>query len=140
MTSGDYFLLGVQLIIDRSRLEAAYNDLQGITAKFNANIIRVLRNTYGARCDPDGFDHVARYSEEDHRIEMWLRSRQEQTLKIPNFGLEVTIKKGEEIRTEISTKYDRTMTEDLLKRSGFEPVQWYTDAEELIGLALAKKP
>jgi len=140
MTSGDYFLLGVQLITDRSRLEAAYNDKQGITAKFNKNMIRVLRNHFGTHSDPESFDHVARYNEEDHRIEMWLRSREEQTLDIPDLNLQVHFNKGEEVRTEISTKYDRPLAEELLTSSGFELVKWYSDPDNLIGLALAQKP
>jgi L-histidine N-alpha-methyltransferase len=140
MASGDYFLLGVQLITDRARLEAAYNDSQGITAKFNKNIIRVLRNNFGTHCDPELFDHVARYNEDDHRIEMWLRSRDEQTLDIQDLDLQVHFKKGEEVRTEISTKYDRSLVEKLLTSSGFELVKWYSDPDNLIGLALAQKP
>jgi len=140
MASGDYFLLGVQLITDARRLEAAYNDAQGITAKFNKNIISVLRNTFGAETDPESFDHVARYNQADHRIEMWLRSRQDQRFTIPGLDLSVTLKAGEEIRTEISTKYDQPMAETLLNSSGFKLVKWYTDPQNLIGLALAHKP
>ncbi|MGD9850836.1 MAG: L-histidine N(alpha)-methyltransferase [Nitrospirales bacterium] len=140
MASGDFFLLGIQLITDRTRMEAAYNDTQGITAKFNKNIIRVLRNNFGAESDPDFFDHVARYNEEDHRIEMWLRSRQDQTLAIPDWSLSVALKQGEEIRTEISTKYNQPLAEQLLAASGFEMVKWYADPDNLIGLALAQKP
>ncbi len=140
MASGDYFLLGVQLITDRSRLEAAYNDKQGITAKFNKNIIRVLRNQFGSQSEAESFDHVARYNEADHRIEMWLRSREAQTLDIQELGLQVHLKQGEEIRTEISTKYDRPLAEELLASSGFALVKWYSDPDSLIGLAHATKP
>ena len=44
MASEDFFLLGVQRITNPERLEAAYNDQKGITARFNKNILRVLRN------------------------------------------------------------------------------------------------
>lgn len=140
MASGDYFLLGVQLITDRHRLEAAYNDTQGITAEFNKNIIRVLGNDFGIQNDPESFDHVARYNEEAHRIEMWLRARIAQTLVFPDLDFQVHFKKGEEVRTEISTKYDRNTSEELLTASGFEIVKWYSDPDNLIGLALAQKP
>ncbi len=140
MASGDYFLLGVQLITDTGRLEAAYNDSQGITAQFNKNIMKVLCHSFGALSDPDLFDHVARYNIESHRIEMWLRSRKGHTLVIPDLNLQVRLKQGEEIRTEISTKYDRPMAETLLNVSGFKVAKWYADAENLIGLALAHKP
>jgi L-histidine N-alpha-methyltransferase len=140
MASGDFFLLGVQLITDLNRLEAAYNDQQGITATFNKNILRVLRNQLGAQCDSDNFDHVARYNPDEHRIEMWLRSSRDQTIDIPDLNLSVPLKKDEEIRTELSTKYDRPLAENLLATSGFELVKWYNDPEQLIGLALARKP
>ncbi|MEX0829927.1 MAG: L-histidine N(alpha)-methyltransferase [Nitrospirales bacterium] len=140
MASGDFFLLGVQLITDISRLEAAYNDQQGITAKFNKNILRVLRHQFGAQCDLANFEHVARYNPDAHRIEMWLRSTRDQSLDIPNLDLSIQLKKDEEIRTELSTKYDRPMAEDLLHTSGFELVKWYTDPDQLISLALARKP
>jgi L-histidine N-alpha-methyltransferase len=140
MASGDFFLLGVQLITNPDRLEAAYNDQQGITAKFNKNILRVLRNQLGAQCDLDNFDHVARYNSEAHRIEMWLRSTQDQTINIPDLDLSLPLKKDEEIRTELSTKYDRPLAENLLSTSGFELVKWYTDSDQLISLALAQKP
>jgi L-histidine N-alpha-methyltransferase len=140
MASGDFFLLGIQLITDPRRLEAAYNDRKGITAKFNQNILRVLRNQLGAQCESDHFDHVARYNSADHRIEMWLRSCRDQILEIPDLDLSIQLKKDEEIRTELSTKYDHPLAEDLLRSSGFELVKWYTDPDQLISLALAKKP
>jgi L-histidine N-alpha-methyltransferase len=54
--------------------------------------------------------------------------------------LRVHFKQGEEVRTEISTKYDHPLTEELLASSGFELVKWYCDPNNLIGLALAQKP
>jgi L-histidine N-alpha-methyltransferase len=83
---------------------------------------------------------VARYNPDAHRIEMWLRSSKEQTIDIPDMGLSVPLKKDEEIRTELSTKYDRPLAENLLTTSGFELVKWYTDQDQLIGLALSRKP
>ncbi len=140
MASGDFFLLGVQLITNPERLEAAYNDQQGITAKFNKNILRVLQTQLGAQCNPDNFDHVARYNPDAHRIEMWIRSTQDQNIDIPSLDLSVPLQKGEEIRTELSAKFDRPLAEKLLIASGFELVKWYTDSEQLISLALARKP
>jgi L-histidine N-alpha-methyltransferase len=61
-------------------------------------------------------------------------------MEIPDLDLAVPLKKDEEIRTELSTKYDRPLAEDLLMASGFELVKWYTDPDQLIGLALAQKP
>lgn len=140
MAAGDFFLLGVQLETDIHRLEMAYNDAQGVTAQFNKNILHVMQKLVGATMNPETFQHVALYNQVEHRIEMWLRSVKEQKIDVPGINLSFTLQKGEDILTEISTKYDRPRTETLLKQSGFQIVDWFTDPEQLMGLALACKP
>ena len=140
MASGDFFLLGVQLETDLDRLEAAYNDSAGITAAFNKNILLVMGTMLDAHFDVEKFEHVARYNPQHHRIEMHLRSREEQTIRLPTLDMVLHIKEGEEILTEISIKYDRPRTEQLLAQCGFDLVEWFTDSDRLMALALAKKP
>ncbi len=140
MAQGDFLLLGVQLITNVDRLEAAYNDSEGLTAAFNKNMLRVLKSVIGANFDLDAFDHVARFNPDEHRIEMYLRSVREQVILIPDPEWTLHLKAGEEILTEISTKYTRAQAEAQLTHAGFSPVAWYTDPDHLHGLALAKKP
>ena len=61
MFPGDHFLLGTDLIKDTARLEAAYDDSEGVTAEFNKNVLEVLNRELGADFDLDAFEHVARY-------------------------------------------------------------------------------
>ena len=140
MDQGDFFLLGVQLITDVDRLEAAYNDSAGLSAAFNKNMIYALQSVIGAAFDPEAFDHVARFNHAEHRIEMRLRSVRKQVIPIPELALTLRLEEGEEILTEISTKYTRHHVEALLTRAGFSPVAWYSDPHDLHGLALAHKP
>ena len=139
MATGDHLLLGVQFVTEVNRLEAAYNDSAGVTAEFTKNIIPVMQEMVGADFNPDTFDHVARYNPDNSRIEIFLRSNKHQTVTLPDLDLTLPLEEGEEIRTEISTKYDRTRADGLLTNAGFECVEWYADSEELLGLALAKK-
>lgn len=139
MDQEDFFLLGVQLITDVDRLEAAYNDSAGITAAFNKNMLCVLKSVIKADFDPDAFQHIARFNQDMHRIEMHLQSIHNQVIPIPALNMNLCLQKGEEILTEISTKYTQQQVESLLTRTGFSPVQWYTDAQRLHGLALAQK-
>jgi len=44
----DRFLMGVDLRKDVKRIEAAYNDSQGVTAEFNRNVLRVLNHDLAA--------------------------------------------------------------------------------------------
>ena len=53
---GDGLLLGTDLLKDRERLFAAYNDSAGVTAEFNRNVLRVLNRELGADFDPEAFD------------------------------------------------------------------------------------
>ena len=74
MEPGDRFLLGVDLRKDIARIEAAYNDSQGVTAEFNRNMLLVLNHELGADFDPTRFEHRAFYDRVAHRIEMHLVS------------------------------------------------------------------
>ena len=63
MRSGDRLLLGTDLRKDREILDAAYNDLAGVTAEFNRNMLRVLNAELGADFIPERFAHHAFYNE-----------------------------------------------------------------------------
>lgn len=142
MAPGDYFLLGVDLIKDVARLEAAYNDDAGVTAEFNRNILRVANEVAsGGDFDPRAWSHRAFYDADParHWIEMRLRSDRRQRVRLPGLGLDLDIAAGEEIRTEISVKYDRESATALLASAGFAPAGWFTDQDQLFGLALARR-
>jgi L-histidine N-alpha-methyltransferase len=139
MEPGEHLFLGTDLIKDPTRLEAAYNDSCGTTAEFNRNALRVLNRLLGADFEAERFEHHAVYNRERHRIEMWLRSEEEQRVRLPKIDLTITVARGEEILTEISTKYDRAKVEELLDAGGFELMRWYTDPENLFALSLARR-
>ena len=136
---GDSFLLGTDLVKDPARLEAAYNDSAGVTAAFNRNVLRVMNRMLDGDFDPDAFRHRAFYDASQHWIEMRLVSERSQTVLLPAIELELHLRDGEEIRTEISTKYDRPRVQQLLGGSGFRLLEWFTDPEELFALSLAQR-
>ncbi len=141
MAPGDHFLLGVDLVKPVARLEAAYNDAAGVTAEFNRNILRVAnRVAEGGDFDPAAFGHRAFYDPVTRWIEMRLRADRRQRVHLPGIGLDLELDEGEEIRTEISAKYDRESAEALLAGAGLEPAAWFTDPDHLFGLALARHP
>ncbi len=53
MRPGDHFLLGTDLVKDVDRLEAAYDDAQGVTAEFNLNVLHVVNRELDADFDVD---------------------------------------------------------------------------------------
>lgn len=133
----DCFLLGADLRKDKAVLEAAYNDAQGVTARFNLNILSVMNNELGADFDLQAFTHRAFYDEHLHRIEMHLVSARDQVVTIPGIG-RVSIAQGETIRTEISCKYDRASIEVLFEAAGLEVDEWHTDEQEQFALVLGR--
>jgi L-histidine N-alpha-methyltransferase len=113
------FLLGTDVVKDRTRLVEAYNDRAGVTAAFNRNVLVVLNRELGADFDVDGFEHVARFDEANQWIEMDLRAVVPQHVTVPVLGLELDFAAGEELRTEISTKFTPQGIASELDRGGF---------------------
>ena len=136
---GDHFLIGVDQVKDVARLEAAYDDSQGVTAEFNRNVLRALNVPLRGDFDPEGFDHVAFYDAGNAWIEMRLRSKWNQRVRLPGAGIELRLARGEEIRTEISAKYTRASFMARMAGSGLSLEAWITDAERLFALALLRR-
>jgi L-histidine N-alpha-methyltransferase len=136
---GDHLLLGTDLIKERSRLEAAYDDAAGITAEFNKNVLEVLNRELGADFDLDAFEHVARYDAEAERMDIRLRSLAEQEVRLDSLDLEISFSAGEEMRTEISTKFTRERLESVYAGAGLELAGWFTDAAGDYALSLARR-
>lgn len=133
----DHLLLGTDLIKDRARLEAAYDDSAGVTAEFNKNVLAVLNAQLGADFDLDGFEHVARYDEEAERMDIRLRSLADQDVRIEELDLEISFAADEEMRTEISTKFTRERLESVYAGAGLEMRGWFTDPAGDYALSLA---
>jgi L-histidine N-alpha-methyltransferase len=137
MGQQDHLLLGVDLVKDRDTIVAAYDDSAGVTAAFNRNVLSVINNELGANFDPDAFDHVALWNEDDRWIEMRLRSTSDQEVRVAELDLDVRFEKGEDLLTEISAKFDPTQLENELLGSDFVvDAMWGADDGEFL-LALA---
>jgi L-histidine Nalpha-methyltransferase len=134
----DYLLMGTDLVKDPRVLEAAYDDTQGVTAEFNRNVLRVLNRELRADFDPEDFEHVALFDEQNEWIEMRLRARREHTAVVRELDLPVHFDAGEELRTEISAKFTRERLEGDLRAAGLELTRWLTDPEGLFALSLSR--
>jgi L-histidine Nalpha-methyltransferase len=137
MSQGDRLVVGTDLVKDRAVLEAAYNDRAGVTADFNRNILRVVNDGMGADFDPQCFEHVAFFDEANSWIEMRLRAKGAQDVRVEGADLTVTFRDGEELRTEISAKFTREAVEEELKQAGLRLEGFLTDERELSGVVPA---
>jgi len=134
----DRLLLGTDLVKEPARLEAAYDDSQGVTAEFNKNVLEVLNRELGADFDLDAFEHVARYDSEEARMDIRLRSLVEQTVRIAGLDLAVSFAAGEEMRTEVSAKFTRERLERVYSEAGLALSGWFTDEAGDYALSLAQ--
>jgi L-histidine Nalpha-methyltransferase len=134
----DRFLLGTDLVKDRETLELAYNDPAGVTAEFNRNVLRVLNRELGANFDLDAFEHVARWDPENLWVDIRLRSLRNQVVDVGALGMLVPFAAGEEMRTEISTKFAQPGLEAIYAEAGLELTDWWTDQDGLYALSLAR--
>ncbi|MFF9623296.1 L-histidine N(alpha)-methyltransferase [Streptomyces griseosporeus] len=134
---GDTLLLGTDLVKDEGVLVRAYDDAAGVTAAFNKNVLAVVDRELGADFDADAFDHVALWDAGNEWIEMRLRSRTAQTVKIPALDLAVDFAAGEELRTEVSAKFRKEGVRAELAAAGLELARWWTDAAGRFALSLS---
>ncbi|MFI1920755.1 MULTISPECIES: L-histidine N(alpha)-methyltransferase [unclassified Streptomyces] len=137
LAPGDALLLGTDLVKDERVLVRAYDDAAGVTAAFNKNVLAVVNRELGADFDPAAFDHVALWDADNEWIEMRLRSRTEQTVKVPALDLAVDFAAGEELRTEVSAKFREGGVRTELAAVGLELSHWWTDSAGRFALSLS---
>jgi dimethylhistidine N-methyltransferase len=135
---GEYFLLGIDLHKSKEILEPAYNDSQGVTAAFNLNMLQHLNRKFEGNFDSRNFEHLAFYNEELRRIEMHLKSKKKQNIRLRGLDFSCDFEEGETIHTEISRKFDLKEMQEYLQEKGLSTVQVWTDEQQWFGLILCQ--
>ena len=134
----EWLLLGTDLVKDPDVLVPAYDDAAGVTAEFNRNVLAVLNRELGGDFDIQNYEHVAIWDAQNEWIEMRLRSTTSARVTLSDLALDIVLETGEEIRTEISTKFHRESIERELVIAGFSLDSWWTDPEGRFALSLAR--
>lgn len=126
MSHRDRLLVGIDLRKDRTILERAYDDSQGVTARFNLNLLARINHELGGQFDLTAFRHRAVYNEDLGRIEMYLVSTRAQHVAIEQLGLHVAFDAGEVVHTENSYKYSLAEINALAVLAGMRlEAQWF---------------
>ena len=124
---GATFIVGVDLVKDTQILKKAYNDSQGVTAKFNLNLLARINHELGAKFNLACFEHHAFFNRERSRIEMHLASLKRQRVKV--CGECIDFRAGETIHTENSYKYSVESFGALARGAGWTPTAVWTDPD-----------
>lgn len=139
MKKSDLFLIGLDLVKNKKTLEQAYDDSQGVTAKFNLNMLSRINDELDADFDLTNFKHVATYNEKDQRVEMYLKSLVNQSVIISKANLSLKMSQDELIHTEHSHKYTIPQIQEMMKDAGFEIKEIWQDSQKLFSLSLVSK-
>ena len=129
----------MDLVKDIPTLIAAYDDTGGVTAAFNRNVLAVVNRELNADFDIDAFEHVAKWNADEERIEMCLRVRSAQEVRIADLNVTVDFADGEEMLTEVSCKFRPEGVGAELEKAGLARTHWWTDRPGDFGLSLAVK-
>jgi L-histidine Nalpha-methyltransferase len=138
LAPGDGLLLGFDMRKDAATLHAAYNDGQGVTARFNLNVLARINRELGGTFDLDSFRHVAFWNSRRSRIEMHLESRVKQTVWIQDLNRAFHFARGERIHTENSYKFTSATIATLLCRSRLKLEKTWTDPKGWFSEVLAR--
>jgi dimethylhistidine N-methyltransferase len=125
-------IVGVDLIKPAKVLNAAYNDAEGVTAKFNLNLLTRINRELGGTFTPDTFEHRAFYNRERHRIEMHLASLKRQNVKVA--GETIDFGAGETIHTENSYKYSVESLGALARGAGWRTLAAWVDKRKYFSI------
>ncbi len=133
LSPGDMLLIGIDLKKAPKTVLAAYNDKEGITKRFNLNLLERINRELNGDFDLEQFDHYATYDPETGACKSYLVSLSDQSVNIDNEIIRFA--KDEYIYMEISQKFTIKQTEQMARNANFTPVRelvdskhWFMDA------------
>ena len=129
---GGEMLIGVDLKKEPEILDAAYNDRAGINAAFNLNLLERINRELGGDFDLDRFEHHAFYNPAAGRVELYLKSLADQSVRVA--GRRFDFAADELIHTENSYKYAIPEFGALAARAGFRTIHTWTDRADLFSV------
>ena len=139
LKTGDKIVLGVDLIKPQSIVLPAYNDHQGITKRFNLNLLTRINKELDADFDIETFEHQPEYTEEEGIARSFLISTIDQVITIKSLGKNVSFKAGEKIHMEISRKYNDQILKRILEDSSLKINDRLTDSQNLFADYILEK-
>ena len=128
LNPGDFLLIGFDLRKEMDVLIPAYSDSQGVTARFNLNLLDRINRELGANFDRDQFSHFATYNVHSGAMESYLLSRKKQTVHVRALNHDFDFDAWEPLHTEYSWKYLPEDVEDLARSNDFQTIDMFYDA------------
>ncbi|MFL6067501.1 MAG: L-histidine N(alpha)-methyltransferase [Gaiellaceae bacterium] len=132
----DAFLVGLDLVKDVPRLEAAYNDECGVTETFVRNALAAVNRELDATFDQHSLGYSARWDPEHEWMDIGFRARHAHRVSIRALDLELAFAENEQLRVEVSSKFRRERFELEAREAALAVDGWWTDEAGDFALAL----
>ena len=136
MSPEDRLLLGVDLRKDAHVLWRAYDDAQGVTARFNKNLLARINRELGGEFDLADWTHRARVVDDGGRVEIGLVCRRSCDVRVGALGRHFRFVRGDFIHTEDSTKYSDAELAELAGAASLRMVCRWFDSQRRFCVAL----
>jgi dimethylhistidine N-methyltransferase len=140
LAPGDALLIGADLRKPAAELLPAYDDPEGITARFSKNVLLRLNRELRANFDLDRFGHLVRWNSSASRIEIYLESQQPQRVRLEALGVELRLRAGERIHLESSYKLSAPRLARLFASAGLRLERSWFDRARRFGVHLLRVP
>ena len=127
MNDNDFLFVGFDLQKDPHTILRAYDDSEGVTARFNLNLLARINRELGANFRLENFTHYAIYHPIECAARSFLISHERQTVRIESLNREFEFRAWEPIFMEISQKYSLEMIQNLAAASGFRVARNFLD-------------
>jgi L-histidine N-alpha-methyltransferase len=126
---GDAILLATDLEKRASDMLSAYDDAAGVTRAFNMNLLARINRELDGNFMLQNFDHAVRYDDRERRIEMHLRSKRRQNVRIRAADFGCDLRENETIWTEACHKFRAEEIPAMARRTGFTCEAQWVDEE-----------
>lgn len=133
LNPGDLVIMGFDLVKNPNVIRLAYNDRQGITSRFNLNLLERINRELDGNFNLNDFEHYCSYEPETGACKSFLVCLNDRIVRIKD--TDISFKKDEYIWMEISQKFKQEQIEEMALKNGFKPVgnlmdskRWFVDA------------
>ncbi|GEP52599.1 dimethylhistidine N-methyltransferase [Flavobacterium noncentrifugens] len=133
LSKGDKIIFGFDLVKNPKIIRRAYDDSEGITKRFNLNLLERMNRELCSDFDVKKFEHYCSYDPETGSCKSYLVCLQDLEVHFPEAV--IPFKKDEYIHMEISQKYTLSQISDMAHKTGFvvdrnffDSKKWYVDS------------
>ena len=130
MSPGDQLIIGVDLRKDPNMIRRAYDDSQGITRRFNLNLLKRINRELGADFDMEAWDFYCSYNPMNGEVRSYLMSKLAQDVHIQALDKSFHFDRYELIWTELSKKYTLDELTGICSEAGLDHKAHFLDSKE----------